>query len=373
MTKNLSGTHTAILKQIISPLLLWYKNQARILPWREEATPYRVWVSEIMLQQTRVAAVLPYFERFIAALPDVKSLAEADETMLMKLWEGLGYYSRARNLQKAAQQIQKDYQGVIPYDFNELLKLPGIGRYTAGAVSSIAYAQRHPAVDGNVLRVIMRITACNDDILKESTKRAVEQALLDVMPADLDAGTFNQALMELGAMTCLPKKAAHCPQCPLIRLCLAFDQGTTAALPCKSPAKKRRIEKHTILLLEANGKFAIRQRPPKGLLSGLWELPNLTGHLSKSELSDWLRARELTASSFEPMASAKHIFSHLEWHMVGWHVILSNVNMVKETIVPYSPSSAEKRLLWLTPSELSSRYSIPSAFQYFLHLKNSQQ
>ncbi len=232
-----------ILKEIVQPLLIWYRSQARILPWREDPSPYRVWISEIMLQQTRVEAVKPYFERFLTALPTIKDLACAEEDSLLKLWEGLGYYNRARNLQKAAKIIMSDHHGHLPSDFSTLLSLPGIGRYTAGAISSIAYGQCQAAVDGNVLRVITRILLCSEDILKEKTKRTIEASLLEIMPVGQAAGDFNQSLMELGATICLPHETAHCPQCPLKRLCRAYAENCVSAYPKKTSAKNRRKEK----------------------------------------------------------------------------------------------------------------------------------
>lgn len=242
MRTTLLLKRTEILSEITFPLLTWYKSQARALPWREEPTPYRVWISEIMLQQTRVEAVRPYFERFITALPDLQALAICPEERLLKLWEGLGYYNRARNLQKTAQIVLAEYQGPLPADFEQLLQLPGIGRYTAGAIASIAYGQKAAAVDGNVLRVITRLITCPEDILKDRTKRAVEAALLTIMPEGAAAGAFNQALMELGATVCLPRGTALCPRCPLHRLCLASAEDCIADFPKKTPSKARRIE-----------------------------------------------------------------------------------------------------------------------------------
>ena len=363
--KKIPAAHNNILALISAPLLTWYHSQARSLPWRDEPTPYRVWISEIMLQQTRVAAALPYFERFMAALPDVKSLAEADEQVLLKLWEGLGYYNRARNLQKAARQIMEQYQGRIPADFTALLSLPGIGRYTAGAVSSIAFAQRHPAVDGNVLRVVMRLTACSDDILKESTKRRVETLLAAVMPEGAEAGAFNQALMELGAQICLPKTAAHCPRCPLNRLCLAFAEDCAADYPHKTAPKKRRIEKLTILLLEQEGKIAIRQREAAGLLASLWELPHVPGHPAKSEIKTILQQAGFSPAELLRLPPARHVFSHIEWQMHGWRIQLRK-GAIAEATACYSAGeiALPSDLRWITRQELEN-YSIPSAFQYY--------
>ena len=383
------------LDAIAAPLLRWFHSEKRALPWREEPTPYRVWVSEIMLQQTRVEAVKPYFERFVAALPDVRALARADEDTLMKLWEGLGYYSRARHLQSAARLICSDHGGEIPARFDDLLALPGIGRYTAGAVASIAFGERRPAVDGNVLRVIMRLLACPADILKESTKRAVEEALIAHLPEN--AGDFNQALMELGALVCLPRGAARCPSCPLERLCLAKEANLQAELPQKTPPKRRRTEKLTIFLLSKNGKIALEKRPAHGLLAGLWGFPVMEGHLKKNEAAKALQALGLIPAKLHALPAAQHIFSHITWQMVGWHVELAETSSdepsaatksspastevveanarpaslrLHEATAPYDTQTKTPPLLWATAQEIADIYSVPAAYRsYFPYLQ----
>ena len=383
------------LDVIAAPLLRWFHSEKRALPWREEPTPYRVWVSEIMLQQTRVEAVKPYFERFVAALPDVRALARADEDTLMKLWEGLGYYSRARHLQSAARLICSDHGGEIPARFDDLLALPGIGRYTAGAVASIAFGERRPAVDGNVLRVIMRLLACPADILKESTKRAVEEALIARLPEN--AGDFNQSLMELGALVCLPRGAARCPSCPLERLCLAKEANLQAELPQKTPPKRRRTEKLTIFLLSKNGKIALKKRPSQGLLAGLWGFPAMEGHLKKNEAAKTLQALGLIPAKLHALPAAQHIFSHITWQMVGWHVELAETSSdepsaatksspasteaveanarpaslcLHEATAPYDAQTKTPPLLWATAQEIADIYSVPAAYRsYFPYLQ----
>lgn len=360
----------AQLKKIPAPLLAWFRQQARQLPWREQPTPYRVWISEIMLQQTRVAAVMPYFERFLAVLPDPAALAAADEDTLMKLWEGLGYYSRARNLQKAACILVEKYTGQLPAEYETLLTLPGIGHYTAGAISSIAYGKKHPAVDGNVLRVIMRLTNTAEDVLKETTKRAIEAELLAIMPDGQAAGDFNQALMELGALVCLPRGGAHCEACPLQSLCQASAAGTVAELPVKAPKKQRRREKRTVLRLCQGGRIAIDQRPARGLLAGLWELPNYSGHLSRKEVLTLLREAGLPVPQLKKLPPARHIFSHVEWELTGWEAIFPNY--VNESKDLYDSSRPLPPLHWIKPAELEHTYSIPSAFHYYLFSKSSR-
>lgn len=355
--------HAELLEQMPAPLMRWYHAHARVLPWREQPTPYRVWLSEIMLQQTRVAAVMPYFERFLETLPSISALAEADEETLMKLWQGLGYYNRARNLQKTARIVMEKHHGMLPEKFEDLLALPGIGRYTAAAISSIAYGHCHPAVDGNVLRVITRLLCYGEDILKDRTKRTMEDALRKMYPRD-KAGTLNQALMELGATVCVPHGAPLCGECPLQSLCLAKKEHRIEDYPHKAQAKKRRVEYLTVLCLEQNGCFAIHKRPSKGLLAGLWELPHLEGWPEKQELRHTLQQFGLAPLSMKALPDAVHIFSHVEWHMKGWHVRLADASYVAEHAAALS--SMPDELIWETPAVLAQNYSIPAAFQYFL-------
>ena len=272
------------LAAIPKPLLVWYDRNRRILPWREEPTPYRVWVSEIMLQQTRVEAVKPYFERFMNALPDITALAAAPEEELLKLWEGLGYYNRVRNLKQAAEQIQADYEGQMPDSYEELLRLKGIGSYTAGAIASIAYGRAVPAVDGNVLRVISRIRQDSRPITDPKVKTAVEKDLAGVIPVDRP-GDFNQAMMELGACVCLPNGAPLCERCPLAKLCMAHQTGRETDYPVKQEKKPRQIEDRTILVIRDENKTAIRKRPGRGLLAGMYEFPSLTGFRTAEEVT----------------------------------------------------------------------------------------
>ncbi|MBR1553689.1 MAG: A/G-specific adenine glycosylase [Schwartzia sp.] len=350
------------LKKIAKPLLTWFRARARSLPWRDDPRPYYVWVSEIMLQQTRVAAVMPYFSRFIAALPSTAALAAVDDDALMKLWEGLGYYSRARNLKKAAAVIMEKHGGAIPRDFDTLLALPGIGRYTAGAIASIAYGVRVPAVDGNVLRVVARLTASRDDILRDATKRAVEDALAAAMPKE--AGLFNQAMMELGALVCLPR-TAHCEECPLASLCRAHAEGIESELPVKAAKKARRIEPRTVLLIEQDGKFAVAKRPKRGLLADLWELPNLSGVKTRAEILALCKNAGFSVKSIRRMKAARHIFTHIEWQLTGWHIRLADEAEVREPRATYG-SAPLPPLTWATRAELSETYGIPTAFHAYL-------
>lgn len=332
---------------IVEDLLEWYDANARVLPWRSEPKPYYVWVSEIMLQQTRVEAVKGYFARFIKALPDVEALAEAGEDELLKLWEGLGYYNRARNLQTAAKTIMEEYHGKLPEEYEELQKLKGIGSYTAGAIASIAYGKPVPAVDGNVLRVMKRLAGSYDDILKASVKKDLEKELAKIMPER--AGVFNQAVMDLGATVCLPNGKPLCEVCPLQKYCVAYEKDIVMELPVKTPKKKRRIEERTILVLEHEGKFALQKRKDTGLLAGLWELPNISGKIEKEYLLEILEEGNFTA---ENLGESKHIFSHIEWHMTGYHIRLMN--------------KPDKDYVWVTVEELVQQYAIPTAFSAYI-------
>ncbi|MBR0508158.1 MAG: A/G-specific adenine glycosylase [Clostridia bacterium] len=294
-------------------LLQWYPEHHRDLPWRRTRDPYAVWISEIMLQQTRVAAVMPYYERFLDALPDVGALAAVSDDRLMRLWQGLGYYSRARNLKKAAQAVCEQYGGRIPDRYETLLTLPGIGSYTAGAIASIAFSERVPAVDGNVLRVMMRLQNDPSDIADPAVKKRVFDALRSDMPED--AGTFNQAMMELGATVCVPNGQPLCGVCPLASVCKAREAGTAGALPNKRANKPRAIEEKTVFALYDHGAPLLLKRPDEGLLAGLYELPNVSGTLSDAQAADWLSAHGLHPVGDLLRYSAKHIFTHVEWQM----------------------------------------------------------
>lgn len=326
----------------IPPLLLdWYHRTRRVLPWRENPQPYYVWLSEIMLQQTRVEAVKPYFVRFLEALPTIEALANAPEELLLKLWEGLGYYSRVRNLQKAAQVVLSEYGGALPSDPALLEKLPGIGSYTAGAIASIAFGVPAPAVDGNVLRVVARITGDDGDIMKPDTKARMGAALKRVMPVDAP-GDFNQALMELGATVCLPNGAPLCDQCPARDFCVARLTERTGELPVKAAKKARRVEERTVFLIFRDGAVALRRRKSRGLLAGLWEYPN--------ELSP--APCPVEALSLEQGPSGKHIFTHIEWRM-------------KAVLVQAAGDTLPEGWVWATLEEVDRDYAVPNAFQAF--------
>ena len=339
-----------ILQRLPAPLLDWYRANARDLPWRRTRDPYRIWVSEIMLQQTRVEAVKPYFERFMHALPDVKSLAECEEERLLKLWEGLGYYNRVRNMQIAAQTVMEQYDGKLPADYEKLLELKGIGHYTAGAIASIAYGIPVPAVDGNVLRILMRVSADNSDIMKQSVKTRVEQALQQVIPQDC-AGSFNQALMELGAIVCVPNGEPLCDQCPWYSFCETRKRGLWQELPVKKKAKGRRIEERTVLVIRDGERVVLKRRPKKGLLAGLYEFPNEPGTLTEDEALRVVQDMHLHPMRIQRLEEAKHIFSHVEWHMTGYWVDLTE---------------RPEGFTWGGWETLQQEYALPSAFRAYL-------
>lgn len=350
----------------IEYLLDWFDNNARILPWRSDPKPYYVWISEIMLQQTRVEAVKTYFDRFIIALPTLKDLAEVEEEKLLKLWEGLGYYNRVRNLQKAAKIVMNEHGGILPADYHALLKLPGIGSYTAGAVSSIAYGIMEPAVDGNVLRVMKRIAGSYDDITNAKVKKELEEDLRSIIPKERP-GDFNQSIMELGALICIPNGKPLCDKCPVMHLCKAFQSGTEMEIPVKPAKKPRKIQQLTVFVIENIGRYLIRKRSEKGLLSGLWEFPNVEGHIPREEIlpfliEDGLNGVKVHSShgvEVSYLGAGKHIFTHIEWHMVGYKVKLDGDMVIEEN------SLALNRLVWATSEEIQEIYSLPSAFESF--------
>ena len=333
------------LPQNLAPLLLdWYEENRRILPWREDPQPYRVWVSEIMLQQTRVEAVLPYFARFMEALPSISALAAAPEEQLLKLWEGLGYYSRVRNLQKAAKIVMEQHDGQLPSDYDALLKLPGIGEYTAGAIRSIAFGQPEPAVDGNVLRICSRICADERDSTSPAFKKHYREALRPLYPNDR-AAEFTQALMELGATVCLPNGAPLCRRCPLQHCCAANLEENQLAFPVKPAKKQRKIENRTVWLIRCGEKILLHKRPSKGLLAGLWEFPNT---LNGEELP-----LPISTENAADCGTAKHIFSHIEWHMNGKNLAISR------------EISTDESYIWVSAQQLREEYAVPSAFAAF--------
>lgn len=347
---NHQASHPIELQKIVGPLLAWYRQNARDLPWRRDKDPYHIWVSEIMLQQTRVETVIPYYERFLKELPTLESLAEAPEEKLLKLWEGLGYYSRVRNMQKAAAVVCEKFNGVFPENFEDIRALPGIGAYTAGAISSIAFEKPTPAVDGNVLRVITRLTGNPTELGDPKLKERITADLAAVYPAG-HCGEFTQSLMELGALVCLPNQMPKCDSCPLKSLCYAKRNNMQLQFPVKAEKEARKKESKTVLLILCGEKAAIRKREAGGLLGGLWEFPNIDGKADLKEIAAWLTEKGLTVQSIAKAVEKKHIFTHIEWDMTCYVVSCGNTN---------------SEFTWVTAEMLKEQISLPTAFRKFL-------
>lgn len=346
--------------EIVPYLIHWYERNARILRWREEPKPYYVWVSEIMLQQTRVEAVKGYFDRFVTELPDITALALAEEEKLLKLWEGLGYYNRVRNMQKAAQLVVSEYGGELPADYEALKKLPGIGSYTAGAIASIAFGIPEPSVDGNVLRVLKRVAGSFDDITKEKVKKELEEDVRAILPKHRP-GDLNQALMELGATVCIPNGKPLCEQCPVMHLCRAFHEGIEMQIPVKPPKKERKIEERTVFVIKKESgtrlELVLQKRPKKGLLSGMWELPNEPEHLTQQQVEE-----KFPEAKIRRLPDGKHIFSHVEWRMWCYEIKLAKQEELSEVLAKALPHSIEQEIKTFTVQEIKEQVSVPSAF-----------
>ena len=329
-------------------LLPWYDKNHRELPWRQDRDPYHIWLSEIMLQQTRVEAVKDYYLRFLKTLPTIEALAEADDLLLHKLWEGLGYYSRVRNLKKAAQIVMAQYGGVFPQNYDAVLALPGIGEYTAGAVCSIAFHQPVPAVDGNVLRVVARLTGDDTPVNLPAFQKAVRRSLSAVYPER--AGDFTQALMELGATLCGPNRKPDCANCPCSGFCRGYQDGTADRLPVKLLKRDRRTEEKTVFILSCDGSYGLRKRPERGLLAGLWEFPNVAGKLDMTAALEKVEEMGLKTVEILRTVERKHIFTHVEWHMRGVYV---------EVAEPTGDLS------WHTAQQIREQTALPTAFRQF--------
>lgn len=348
-------SHQDMLKQVAPALVEWFRRAGRPLPWRDHPTPYAILVSETMLQQTRIETVLRYYPRFMAQFPDLESLAAAEEQSVLKLWEGLGYYSRARNLKKAAEQCVAEYGGRLPETAVALKKLPGVGDYTAGAVASLAFGEPAPAVDGNVLRVLARFFADQRDVMEGAVKKEYRQQLEGLLSELSEPGLFNEAMMELGELICLPGGRPLCSRCPWQESCRAFAAGLERDLPVRGGGRPRRIEKKTVLLLRreegATGELALEKRPDKGLLAGLYGLPMLEGALDMSDIRPYLESYGVRVLSGEKGPAARHIFTHLEWDMISWQICTDR------PLPEYLYASRE---------DVKGRYPLPAAFKYFV-------
>ncbi len=337
------------LENLIRVLPDWFAANKRDLPWRADREPYHVWLSEIMLQQTRVEAVKGYYSRFLAALPDIPALAAADPELLHKLWEGLGYYSRVRNLQKAAQLILERHGGVFPRSWEQVRALPGIGDYSAGAICSICFEQPTPAVDGNVLRVLSRVLAEERCVDEPRVKRELTALLAACYPSP-GAGTLTQALMELGATVCLPNGAPNCGLCPAGEFCLSREGELWRRRPVRAKKKPRRVEQRTVFVLRCDGALALRKRKSSGLLAGLWEFPNLPGHLEAQAALDLAAERGLRPRALERELERTHVFTHIQWDMRCFYLRCG---------------AQAPGFTWVREEELDSRCALPTAFRMF--------
>jgi len=337
-----------MLEQIIDPLLKWYASNKRDLPFRNHPTPYHIWISEIMLQQTRMETVIDYYNRFIVVFPNVYDLASAEEEKLLKMWEGLGYYQRARNLQKSAKVIVEQYNGVFPNTYEEIISLPGIGDYTAGAILSIAFKRKYPAIDGNVLRVLSRIIASERDITETKTKAYFYSLLIDFMPED--SSDFNQALMELGALICIPNGEPKCIECPLKLQCKCQENEAWRKIPIKKPTKKRKKINLSMLLIQSEDFILLQKRKEIGVLKGMYELPQLEGHKSKRFIEQYLFDEGFHIAHIEKPLSRLHIFTHLEWHMKVYLIAVSNRHELEEA-------------KWYSKEEVLNQLMLPSVFR----------
>lgn len=341
-------------KEISYLLLAWYQDHKRMMPWRVKKEPYYVWISEIMLQQTRTKAVIPYYERFIKNIPDIITLANIPLDELLKLWEGLGYYHRAKNLKKAAQIIVNDYNASFPSTYDEIIKLPGIGEYTASAIASICFHEATPVIDGNVLRITARLTEDKRIIDLPATKKSIRNELRQIMP--LEAGEFNEAIMELGEVICLPKGVPKCGECPLSSICMAYLHQSWAKFPVKEEKKKKKELFFTVFLFHFHDRYALNKRKDGQLLSHLWEFPNIEGNLSLEEVKKWLKEHHIEFVLLKESIASKHVFTHQIWHMKAYDIELSH------ELDSFS---------WATLLEMEANYAIPSAFKPFLeNIKN---
>jgi A/G-specific adenine glycosylase len=378
-------------------LLFWYGNNARVLPWRTDTDPYRVWISEIMLQQTRVETVIPYYERFLKEIPSIRALRETSDDKLLKLWEGLGYYSRARNLRKAAEILCVKYGGAFPHRYEDILGLPGIGPYTAGAIASICFGLPVPAVDGNVLRVFARLLKIATPIDGPDVPKQIRTMLSDIYAA-LDSsrrGAFTQALMELGACVCVPNGAPLCTTCPVAEFCMALQDGIPEDFPVRTAKKEKRNEDRTILILKCGDRFAVRRRPDKGLLASLWELPNVSERLTKKSSLAYVAKWGLSATAIAPGVSYTHVFTHIRWRIRSYRIDCAefpsgnaaldlhardenvahdlNAGNRNEVLAVHAKGANDalsvrdadsaNELIWATAEELTDVYALPTAFR----------
>ncbi len=337
-----------ILESLPGALLPWFDENKRDLPWRKDTQPYHVWLSEIMLQQTRVEAVKGYYSRFLQELPTIVALSKCDDERLHKLWEGLGYYSRVRNLKKAAQIIVDEYGDRFPENYEKILALPGIGEYTAGAICSISFRQKTPAVDGNVMRVYARLMNDDTPIDQPNFKAKVRLELASIYPDR--AGDFTQALMELGATLCGPNWAPRCEECPCKGFCQGFRMKTAEKLPVKLPKKQKKQEKRTVFILEHEGEYALVKRPDSGLLASLWQFPDVEGTLEVAEAVLRVESWGLPVQDVQRQLEKRHIFTHIVWNMRGFYMKVSRKS---------------DEFSWFSAEDITNNTALPTAFRQF--------
>ncbi len=331
------------MKNCVTLILNWYQEYKRDLPWRKDINPYHVWISEVMLQQTRIESVIQYYNRFMERVPDIKSLSEISEDELLKLWEGLGYYSRARNLRKAAIKIMEKFDGIFPNQYEDILSLPGIGEYTAGAISSICYNLPHASVDGNVMRVYCRVCNLDLDISDLNVKKDIKEKVEAILP--IESGDFNQGIMELGEVICLPNGIPKCNECPLQYHCLAHLNGCESLIPRKISKKEKLEEEYTLFLIKCGEKYALHKRVD-GLLKNMWEFPNMEGFLTFDEVKEKVPG----TLRVEMGITNTHIFTHKKWYMNSYFI------EVKEELSEYS---------WFSLDEIEKKHALPTAFRPF--------
>ena len=346
-------------KEEADALLGWYRKNKRSFPWRDTGDPFDVWVSEIMLQQTRTEAVIGYFERFKKQIKDIEALSMIEEGQLLRLWEGLGYYSRARSLRKCALTLTERYGGKIPEDYEALLKLPGIGPYTAGAIMSIGFGRPYAAVDGNVLRVLSRYFALWEDIRLDSVRKSLEGCITDFYEREKIQDPsyikdLSQAFMDLGAMICIPNGQTRCEDCPLHKNCAAFCGSLTDQIPYRSKPKARKIVRRTLFIIRNGDTFLLRKRPDKGLLAGLYEFKGIDERLDRKQVNELLNREGYDPLRVKKLPEAKHVFSHVEWHMDAYEIQIGNWDVpLKEDEV-------------LVDKQELQKLAIPSAFKTYI-------
>ncbi len=361
MSGDFSMSNEQLLIGASKSLISWFQEHGRDLPWREGKHPYAVWISEVMLQQTRIEAVKGYYQRFMQALPDVSSLSACEEEVLLKLWEGLGYYNRARNLKKAAMIIEEEYGGQFPKEYAHLIKLPGFGPYTAGAVASICFNEAVPAIDGNVLRVLSRIWNDDTDVLSNAAKKRAQESITSVL-SDAEPSLFNQAIMELGEVICVPNGEPRCSECPISQMCLAYAAGRQRDLPVRIKKTKRKIEHRTLIILRDTEGVVIQKRPPRGLLAGMYELPYLEGEASMDAVLSFLRSEGFSPLHIRPLPPAKHLFSHVEWRMNAYLVMAEDFEEYHQKL--------PKNYVIAHIDDLQQKYPIPGAFAAYADWMN---